>query len=90
MSKKAKDAMQYEDIPELNTSKRIKQNKEVKQMKELKTATVKSYDIYKMGTGAIVWHLIKRHKLSISITLNVVLILVNSTGGRELLHLIWR
>ena len=88
MGKKAKDAMQYEDIPELNTSKRIKQNK--KEYIKMKTTQVKVTNINDMKTWAIVWHLIKRHKLSISVTLNVVLILVNSTGGKQLLHLIWR
>lgn len=87
--KKAKDAMEYEDSTELFTkkTKNIKRNKE---MKELKTATVRSTDIYKMKSGAIVWYLIKRHKFALSVTLNVVLILVNSTGGKQLLHLIWR
>ena len=87
MGKTAKTAMEYEDSDKLFKTKTIK--KETK-MKELPTAKVKSYDIYKMGTGAIVWHLIKRHKLAISVTLNIILILVNSTGGRELIHLIWR
>lgn len=86
MPKKAKDAMEYEDSDKLFKTKTKKENK----MKELPTAKVKSYDIYKMSSGAIVWHLIKRHKLAISVTLNMVLILVNSTGGRELIHLIWR
>ena len=88
MGKTAKTAMEYEDSDKLFKTKTTK--KDTKKMKELPIATVKSYDIYKMGTGAIVWHLIKRHKLAISVTLNIVLILVNTTGGRELIHLIWR
>lgn len=87
--KKAKDAMEYEDSTELFT-KKTKTNKKVKEMKELKTAAVKSTDIYKMGSGAIMWYLIKRHKFALSVTLNVVLVLVYSAGGKQLLHLIWR
>lgn len=86
--KKAKDAMEYEDSTELFTkkTKNIKRNKE---MNKVPMAIIKNYNIKEMKSGAIMWYLIKRHKFALSVTLNVVLILVNSTGGKQLLHLIW-
>lgn len=87
MGRTPKTAMEYEDSDKLFKTKLTKKDK---QMKELKIATVRSTDIHKMNSWAIVAHLIKRHKFAISFTLNIVLLLVYSAGGKELLHLIWR
>lgn len=59
------NAMQYEDIPQLfntKTSKKIQPQKRVHKMD-----TKKSMAITEMKTGAIVWHLIVRHKFTIAL-----------------------
>lgn len=84
--KKAKDAMEYEDSKELFKTKKINKKEEILMAKTRFIVT----NINDMKSGAILWHLIKRHKMTISVTLNIVLVLVYSAGGKELLHLIWR
>lgn len=66
------DDMKYEDIAEIDTSKRIKQNKRNTEMKRKEKFSLLTTDIAKMRSSAIIWHLIKRHKFGIVLATSII------------------
>lgn len=68
--------LEFEDINEVDTPKRIREfkNKKVEKMHYNKDK-FRVTDITRMGTLAIVWFLVRKHKFMLSMVLNIVLFL---------------
>lgn len=84
MGKSIAEAMNWEDVSDVDSFKRLKTQK----AKKDKKMNFKVTDIDKMNSAAIIWHLVRKHKFELSVTLNVALFAMWSNAAPVILSVL--